>query len=235
MTGKDGENCPAVCPAKCSNDEMHCWAGSDANDCPMADSCIPMKSDMLDINGYNCQNSCPPPHCKSDEIPCGKGYEMDGCMYNYPYCMSSTAGPGLNGQLCPNYCYEECSPDQISCYPGQDGNDCYMPNYCLPKVDDILGADGTPCYPTCPPPKCGTEKKLCPEGKGNNDCPTSAYCLAGKSNYMVGKDGENCENFCYPNCGSDEKKCWHGGEDGNGCRAEGYCVPETDGKKYNDS
>ena len=43
MPGKDGVECPVMCPVNCGSEEHACWGGVDANDCMMPDFCIPMK------------------------------------------------------------------------------------------------------------------------------------------------------------------------------------------------
>ena len=39
--GKDGNECPAFCPVKCSPKDLQCWVEKDENDCPKPDMCIP--------------------------------------------------------------------------------------------------------------------------------------------------------------------------------------------------
>ena len=41
--GKDGNECAAHCPTKCSPDMMPCYGGSDSNNCEMGDFCAPAK------------------------------------------------------------------------------------------------------------------------------------------------------------------------------------------------
>merc|ERR1711913_277968 len=39
--GRDGMECPGVCPVKCGPNETFCDGGFDPNNCKMADRCIP--------------------------------------------------------------------------------------------------------------------------------------------------------------------------------------------------
>ena len=50
--GKDGIECPAVCPVDCAPGDMHCWGGHDANECANADFCIP--KDQIGKDGSEC-------------------------------------------------------------------------------------------------------------------------------------------------------------------------------------
>ena len=52
MKGKDGMDCPEICPTNCGFEETFCMGGEDGNGCKMADFCVPQDD----------PNGCPDPN-----------------------------------------------------------------------------------------------------------------------------------------------------------------------------
>ena len=72
--GKDGNECPIFCPAKCDESigEIHCpGEGEDANGCPTPDFCMPVTPD--------CPNVSCPVKCSPDEMTCPGGLDHNWC------------------------------------------------------------------------------------------------------------------------------------------------------------
>ena len=48
MVGKDGTDCPGLCPTICGPDEVACYIGLNWNDCMQADICVPYTGDGME-------------------------------------------------------------------------------------------------------------------------------------------------------------------------------------------
>lgn len=77
LIGKDGIECPAMCPVQCGPGEMTCYGGHDENGCEYGDICVPMKGPMGN-DGKECQAYCPV-HCSGHEVYCPGGMGSNGC------------------------------------------------------------------------------------------------------------------------------------------------------------
>ena len=76
--GKDGVECPAVCPTHCNpEDQMSCWGGKDDNECDVADFCIPSKG-PVGVDGFECAAMCPM-KCGPETMQCPGGVDSMGC------------------------------------------------------------------------------------------------------------------------------------------------------------
>ena len=76
--GKDGVECPAVCPTHCNpEDQMSCWGGKDDNECDVADFCIPNKG-PVGVDGFECAAMCPM-KCGPETMQCPGGVDSMGC------------------------------------------------------------------------------------------------------------------------------------------------------------
>merc|ERR1712168_845631 len=69
LSGKNGNDCPVSCPAKCddSMNDLRCPGGEDDNGCPMPDSCRSMYEDCPAIPSTECPGpgtTTPGPVCE---------------------------------------------------------------------------------------------------------------------------------------------------------------------------
>merc|ERR1712173_75655 len=76
--GRDGMECPGVCPVKCGPEETFCDGGFDPNNCKMSDRCIPF-AHMPGKDGNECPEICPK-NCEPDGIMCPGGKDDNDCM-----------------------------------------------------------------------------------------------------------------------------------------------------------
>ena len=75
-------------------------------------------------------------------------------------------------------CPQKCSPEEMSCWGGKDGNDCTMPDFCIPMKGGPVGNDGMECPVFCPM-KCAFDDIQCYSGNDDNGCPMPDYCMPG--------------------------------------------------------
>merc|ERR1711963_1216417 len=73
-----GMDCPGFCPSTCSNEEMMCPGGSDDNGCIMPDFCVPSKGGLSFDNMTHCPAFCPS-KCGMEETWCPGGLDDNGC------------------------------------------------------------------------------------------------------------------------------------------------------------
>ena len=76
--GKDGMECPAICPTNCGPHELRCWGGRDWNGCEMPGSCKPIFNGQWDRYGNQCPETCDV-QCADDEMRCSGGEYPNGC------------------------------------------------------------------------------------------------------------------------------------------------------------
>ena len=69
--------CPYFCPTMCPQGQNSCPGLSDANGCPMADTCMP-KTFGTDGNECPIAGSCPV-NCPNDHFSCDGGFDDNGC------------------------------------------------------------------------------------------------------------------------------------------------------------
>merc|ERR1712141_31463 len=117
------DDCVYPEPVQCDwESETDCLGGEDANGCPLPRYCIPMKSDVIGIDGELCYNTCQENCNGENQILCDMGNDDNGC-YMGAYCAIPLGD-------CPATCEAPCSADTAYCDNGEDDNGCWLGNYC---------------------------------------------------------------------------------------------------------
>ena len=107
--GKDGNYCPAFCPAACRSDEMMCPGGEDWNGCNRPETCYPAK---------------------------GINFCYLHSFHNFELFVGPM---GKDGMECTAYCPANCDDaEQMMCPGGEDHNGCMRPETCMPSRGSIL-------------------------------------------------------------------------------------------------
>jgi len=112
----------------------------------------------------------------------------------------------------------------MQCWGGKDGNDCPMPDICIPGKG-MLGNDGMECPVSCPA-QCGYDEMKC---GGSVDpwtgCLEPEWCMSSKG--PMAKDGiMECPVSCPVKCGIDEVWCPGPVDENNGCIMPEMCMPK---------
>ena len=118
---------------------------------------------------------CPPAPeipvvCDAPNLLCPGPTMPDGCVLE-PWCLYV----GENDP-CPATCPVDCGVGFVPCYMGMDGNDCPMPDSCMPE-----GEECPPIPTVCPPipetPECEAPNFLCPGPISSDGCVMPEWCF----------------------------------------------------------
>ena len=73
--GKDGSQCPGICPTVCPPEHTQCPGMPTPEGCPVGDFCM---ANTYGTDGAICPGNCPV-HCPEDHMHCGGGMDANGC------------------------------------------------------------------------------------------------------------------------------------------------------------
>merc|ERR1711981_1541745 len=101
-------------------------------------------------DGSKCPGICSQGTCGQDEMWCDIGVDANGCWMG-SWCMPNPNGDAVcppqtgpnNPTTCPEVAPAECGEGESQCWGGMDGNECPMPDYCIPSM---VGE----CWNMCP-------------------------------------------------------------------------------------